>query len=60
MLKEYATANKLVYVDYFSAMADERNGLKATYTYDGVHPTQEGYKVMEPLVEKGIAAALQK
>jgi lysophospholipase L1-like esterase len=60
MLKDYAAKKKLVYVDYFSAMVDERNGLKAEYTYDGVHPTLAGYKVMAPLVEKGIAAALKK
>jgi lysophospholipase L1-like esterase len=60
MLKAYAAKKKLVYVDYFSAMVDGRNGLKAEYTYDGVHPTLAGYKVMAPLVEKGIAAALAR
>jgi lysophospholipase L1-like esterase len=60
MIKDYATKNKIVYVDYFSAMVDERNGLKSALTYDGVHPTLAGYKVMEPLVEKEIAAALKK
>ena len=60
MLKDYAAKNNIVYVDYFSAMADERKGLQSALTYDGVHPTLAGYKVMEPLVEKGIAAALKK
>lgn len=60
MLKDYAANNNLVYVDYFTPMADERNGLKSDLGYDGVHPTLAGYKVMEPLVEKGIAAALKK
>jgi lysophospholipase L1-like esterase len=60
MIKNYAAKNKVIYVDYFAAMVDERNGLKAEYTYDGVHPTLAGYKVMEPLAEKGIAAALRK
>ncbi len=60
MLKDYASKKNLVYVDYFSAMADGRNGLKAEYTYDGVHPTLAGYKVMAPLAEKGIAAAFKK
>lgn len=59
MLQAYAAKNKIVYVDYFTAMKDERNGLKAGLTYDGVHPTLAGYKVMEPLVEKGIKAALR-
>lgn len=60
MIRDYASKNHLVYVDYFSVMVDERNGLKAALTYDGVHPTLAGYKVMEPLVEKGIAAALKQ
>jgi lysophospholipase L1-like esterase len=60
MIKEYADKNKIVYADYFSAMADERKGLKAALTHDGVHPTLEGYKVMEPIAEKAIAAAMKK
>ncbi len=60
MLKAYAARNNIIYVDYFAAMADNRNGLKTELTYDGVHPNLAGYKMMEPLVEKGIAAALKK
>lgn len=59
MLKDYAAKNNHVYVDYFSVMADERKGLKADLGYDGVHPTLAGYRVMAPLVERGIAKALQ-
>jgi acetyl esterase/lipase/lysophospholipase L1-like esterase len=60
MLKDYALKNNLVYLDYFSAMVDERQGLKAIYTEDEVHPNLAGYKVMEPLLEKAIAEALKK
>jgi lysophospholipase L1-like esterase len=28
--------------------------MKAEYANDGVHPTVEGYKVLEPLVEDAI------
>ena len=59
MLKDYATQNNIVYVDYFSAMKDERNGLPASLAKDGIHPTLDGYKIMEPLVQKGIAEALK-
>lgn len=41
-------------------MADERKGLPAHLANDGIHPTEAGYKIMEPLVEKGIAEALKK
>ena len=58
MIKSYTEKNGFIYLDYFSSMVDERNGLKDEYTYDGVHPNKTGYKVMEPLVEKAIAKAL--
>ncbi len=60
MIKEYAYNNKLTYVNYHAAMADERNGLDKKYSGDGVHPTIEGYRVMEPLVEQAIKAALKR
>ncbi len=60
MIKEYADKNNIVYLDYFSAMADERHGLKNELGYDGVHPNLEGYKVMAPLAEKAIAEALKR
>lgn len=60
MLKEYATKNNIVYLDYFSAMVDDRNGLKKELGNDGVHPNLAGYKIMEPLVEMAIAEALKR
>lgn len=51
MILKYAKANDIVFVDYFSAMVDERKGLKAIYSEDGVHPNKEGYLVMESIVE---------
>ena len=59
-LQEFALANDLAYVDYHSAMADERQGLKREFSDDGVHPNEAGYRVMSPLVERGIAEALQR
>lgn len=58
MIQSYAEANDHIYLDYFSAMVDERNGLPKKYAEDEVHPTVEGYKVMEPLVEAAIEKAL--
>ncbi len=60
MMKSYCNKNGHVYLDYFSAMVDERNGLPKKYAEDEVHPTIEGYKVMEPLVEEAIAKILKK
>ncbi|WP_266206103.1 SGNH/GDSL hydrolase family protein [Pontibacter kalidii] len=60
MIKGYAAEKNLVYLDYFSAMADAQQGLKQEYTYDGVHPNEAGYKVMAPLAEAAIAKALAR
>ena len=59
-IKNYASKNGHIYLDYYSPMVDDRKGLKAEYTTDGVHPTEKGYKIMEPLAEKAIALALKK
>ena len=55
MLKKYAQQNGHTYVDYFSAMADEKNALKEDLGYDGVHPNAKGYGVMELILERALA-----
>jgi lysophospholipase L1-like esterase len=59
MIKDYADKNKIVYLDYFSAMADNRNGLPKELAEDGVHPTKAGYEIMGPLAEAAVAKALK-
>ncbi len=59
-MKAYAAKVGAIYLDYSSTMADERQGLRADLTYDGVHPTEAGYRVMAPLAEAAIAEALRK
>ena len=59
LLKSYALEHNMGYVDYFNAMVNESNGLKEELGRDSVHPNAAGYAVMEPLVEKGLAKALQ-
>jgi lysophospholipase L1-like esterase len=58
-MKAYAARVGAVYADFHTPMADERQGLKAELTRDGVHPTEAGYAVMAPIVERAIAAALR-
>ena len=53
-IKEYAKVQKLPYVDYYSAFKNGDNALNQVYTQDGVHPTLEGYLVMEPLIQTAI------
>ena len=59
LLKKMAEKQGVIYLDYFSAMADERNGLPAAYTTDEVHLTPAGYAVMEKLVVKAIEMNLK-
>ncbi len=58
-LKEYASDRDMVYLDYHTVMADERQGLKSVLSEDGVHPNEAGYQVMVPLVEAAIEEALR-
>jgi lysophospholipase L1-like esterase len=58
MIKKYADANGILYLDYYSAMVNEQKGLNAAYSEDGVHPNKTGYEIMNPLVEKAIAKVL--
>ena len=60
MLKTYAKKNDIIYLDYFKAMADNRNGLPKDLAEDEVHPTKKGYSIMAPLAEKAIKKALKK
>lgn len=59
-MRGYAAANGLVYLDYFSAVSDEKGFLKEELSEDGLHPNAKGYALMAPLAEQAIASALKK
>ena len=50
LIRAYAELHDILYVDYYSAMADEEGGLKPGLTDDEVHPTIAGYEIMEPII----------
>ena len=60
ILRSYALANGMVYLDYYSLMVDESNALIGEYGSDGVHPNKEGYKVMSLLAEQEINRILNQ
>ena len=60
ILRSYALANGMVYLDYYSLMVDESNALIDEYGSDGVHPNKEGYKVMSLLAEQEINRILNQ
>ena len=57
-LKAYCAQNKIVYLDYFSALVDDKGLLKKDLADDGLHPNDAGYKIMAPLAEAAIQKAL--
>jgi lysophospholipase L1-like esterase len=57
-LKEYCTANRLVYLDYFAAMVDDKGFLRRDLADDGLHPNPAGFKLMAPLADAAIGKAL--
>jgi lysophospholipase L1-like esterase len=59
-LKDYCGKNKIVYLDYFSAVVDDKGLLKRELAEDGLHPNDAGYKIMAPLAEAAIAKALKE
>jgi len=57
-LKRYAEAKQLVYLDYYTPMANAAGGLDPQLAEDGVHPTAKGYAVMAPLAEAAVKRAM--
>jgi lysophospholipase L1-like esterase len=57
-LKAYCATNGCVYLDYFSAMVDDKGMLKRDLADDGLHPNAGGFKVMAPLADAAIGKAL--
>ena len=59
MIKAYAEKHHMVYLDYYTPMVNSEAGLSPNLAKDGVHPTLEGYKIMEPMAMKAIEAAMK-
>jgi lysophospholipase L1-like esterase len=58
-LKDYCASHDLVYLDYFSAVVDDKGMLKRDLADDGLHPNKAGFAMMAPLADKAIAKALR-
>lgn len=57
-MKNYCAETGCVYADYFTPMADEKNGMKEGLSGDGIHPNKAGHAIMAPIAEAAIAKAL--
>ena len=50
MIKQWADAEGIPYVDYYSVLVDDQKGLKEAYQKDTVHPNAKGYTAMEGVI----------
>jgi lysophospholipase L1-like esterase len=57
-LKDYCARHGVMYLDYFSALVDDKGMLRRELADDGLHPNAAGYKIMAPLAEAAIEKAL--
>jgi lysophospholipase L1-like esterase len=58
-IKSYAGSHGDFYLDYFSAMLDDKGLMRAELTEDDLHPNAKGYAIMGPLAEAAIERALR-
>ena len=58
-MKKYAATEKLVYLDYFSAMVDATGHLREDLSGDDLHPNNAGYAIMGPLADAAVKTALR-
>ena len=59
-MQEFAKSRGYVYLDYFSAMVDDKGFLRNELSDDGLHPNAEGYRVMAPLAAAAITTSLKR
>jgi lysophospholipase L1-like esterase len=57
-IKKYAERSGHIYLDYHSALIDEKGMLKAELASDGLHPNAKGYALMTRLAEQAIEQSL--
>jgi lysophospholipase L1-like esterase len=57
-LQSFAAQNRFPLADFHSALVDEHGSYQPGLTYDGVHPTADGYQRMEPLLRRAIQNAI--
>lgn len=53
-LRSYSDSQGLTYVDYYSSMSDDSDGMREGISVEGIHPNVAGYQIMGRLVEAAL------
>jgi lysophospholipase L1-like esterase len=54
-LEAYCSMHGFIFLNYYPAFATPEGGMKPEYSHDGVHPTPEGFALMEKMVKQALA-----
>lgn len=57
-LKKYALSNGHIFLDIYSPLLDDSGLLRKEFTSDGLHPNDDAYAIISPLVQNAIDNAL--
>lgn len=60
MIKAYAAEKNIPYVDYWTPLHDEADGMPEKYSSDGVHPNKDCYLVMQDILKPVVTEVLAK
>ena len=59
-LRDFSKKRRIVFVDYYAAMANPSGAAREGLTRDGVHPNADGYRIMADLAEPALKKALAR
>lgn len=60
MIKAYAAEKGIPFVDYWTPLHDEADGMPEKYSSDGVHPNKDCYLVMQDIIKPVVTEVLSK
>jgi lysophospholipase L1-like esterase len=59
-LKTFARERRLIFADYYTALATPTGALPTKFSADGVHPNNAGYAAMQPVVLAALMKAVAR
>ena len=57
-IEAFCNEHGVTYINYYSALVDDKGGMKEGTSGDGVHPNAAGYAIMAPLAQAAIDKVL--